>query len=102
MSDEKNILSPVKQNEEANNLFPIFLKLEQLSILIVGGGKIGVEKLNAVLLNSPATQVKIVATVVSDELKNIASEYPNIHISERPFEKSDVIGVDAVIIAIDN
>ena len=47
--------------ESKNTLFPIFLKLETLSLLIVGGRYIGLEKLEAVLANSPATQIKIVA-----------------------------------------
>ncbi|MFT5883934.1 MAG: precorrin-2 dehydrogenase/sirohydrochlorin ferrochelatase, partial [Arcticibacterium sp.] len=38
-----------------NNLFPIFLKLEQMNLLIVGGGYVGLEKLEAVLKNSPKT-----------------------------------------------
>ena len=32
-----------------NKLFPIFLKLEKLKVLIVGGGNVALEKLNAVL-----------------------------------------------------
>ncbi len=30
-----------------NKLFPIFLKLEKLKVLIVGGGNVALEKLNA-------------------------------------------------------
>ena len=44
-----------------NTLFPIFLKLETFSLLIVGGRYVGLEKLEAVLANSPATKIKIVA-----------------------------------------
>jgi hypothetical protein len=36
-----------------NNLFPVFLKLENLRLLIVGGGYVGMEKLRTVLQNSP-------------------------------------------------
>jgi hypothetical protein len=39
---------------ERNNLFPVFLKLEALQTLIVGGGHVGLEKLNAILKNSPS------------------------------------------------
>ena len=35
--------------EDSNNLFPVFLKLEELDTLIVGGGNVGLEKLNALL-----------------------------------------------------
>ena len=42
--------------EGTNNLFPVFLKLENLKLLVVGGGNVGLEKLRAVLVNSPAVQ----------------------------------------------
>lgn len=88
--------------QETNKLFPIFLKLEQLSILLVGGGNVGLEKLTAVLNNSPETKIKLVATVISDEIKEIASEYANIELNERPFRDSDVEGADIVIIGIND
>lgn len=88
--------------QETNKLFPIFLKLEQLSILLVGGGNVGLEKLTAVLNNSPETKIKLVATSISDEIKEIASEYTNIELNERPFRDSDVEGADIVIIGIND
>lgn len=47
-----------------NNLFPVFLKLEKFRVLIVGGGKVGMEKVSAVLNNSPSTHITLVATHV--------------------------------------
>jgi hypothetical protein len=32
-----------------------FLKLEELSVLLVGAGKVGLEKLTSLLTNSPST-----------------------------------------------
>jgi hypothetical protein len=43
----------IEVKQEGNQLFPVFLKLNQLKVLLVGGGNIGLEKLQAVLLNSP-------------------------------------------------
>jgi hypothetical protein len=34
----------------SNALYPIFLKLENLSLLIIGGGKVALEKLESVLV----------------------------------------------------
>ena len=31
----------------SNSLYPIFVKLESLSLLVIGGGKIALEKLNS-------------------------------------------------------
>jgi len=44
--------------KETNRLFPVFLKLEQLRMLVVGGGAVSLEKLHAIVHNSPATRVK--------------------------------------------
>ncbi len=84
---------------EGNLLFPIFLKLEQMHLLIVGGGNVGHEKLSAVLRNSPATPVTIVATWFSDETKELSANYPNVQLIEKPFEPTDLDGKDLVIAA---
>jgi uncharacterized protein len=88
--------------QETNKLFPIFLKLEQLSILIVGGGNVGLEKLTAVLNNSPLTKIKLVATSINESIKSLAVEYPTIQLVERPFDETDVDGADIVIIGIND
>src|SRR5690349_9274610 len=88
--------------QETNKLFPVFLKLEQLSILIVGGGNVGLEKLSAVLNNSPLTKIRLVATSIDEAIKELAIDHPNIQLDERPFEESDVDGADIVIIGIND
>ena len=45
--------------ETGNELFPVFLKLNQLHILLVGAGNVGLEKLTAILSNSPQTRVTV-------------------------------------------
>ncbi len=87
---------------EANNLFPVFLKLEQLSVLIVGGGYVGMEKMNAVLQNSPNTKITLVATSVSEEIKQLAKKYANIYINERPYQSADIDAADIIIAALND
>lgn len=87
---------------EKNNLFPIFLKLENLRLLIVGGGYVGMEKLSAVLQNSPATKIKLVATVISEEIKTVTKNYPNIVLIEKPYDESEMNGVDLVFAAVND
>ena len=53
--------------EEGNKLFPVFLKLETLRLLIIGGGNVALEKLNAVIANSPATNIHVVGINVQDK-----------------------------------
>lgn len=85
-----------------NNLFPVFLKLEQLSVLVVGGGNVGLEKLQAVLHNSPGTTVKLVAIKISETIKSVAPFRPNIQLAERAFEVTDLDHIDIVIIAVND
>ncbi len=95
----------LKKNEtrqETNNLFPVFLKLEQLNVLIVGGGAVGLEKLNAVLQNSPSTSIKLVGITINQEIKELAAKNENIVLTERAFMPPDLEGVDLVILAIDD
>jgi siroheme synthase-like protein len=86
-------------DREGNLLFPVFLKLEELNLLIVGGGFIGMEKLSAVLKNSPATRVTVVGITISDEIKSFAGRYPNVNLVERAFLETDLDEKDIVIAA---
>lgn len=88
--------------EDRNNLFPVFLKLENLNLLIVGGGNVALEKLQAVVNNSPATKVLIVAEKFIDELKLLAAPYPNITLVEDTFKKEHLHNIHVVITALNN
>ena len=85
-----------------NNLFPVFLKLEQMTILIVGGGNVALEKLQAVLSNSPLTKIKLVSIAVNQEIRELAKAHANIDIIERAFESQDAAEVDLVIVAVND
>jgi len=95
-------MSQAINHKEINKLFPVFLKLENLSLLIIGGGNIGLEKLSAVLKNSPETNIKLVAISINEEIWKLRAQYPNIELKERVFLPADVDDQDIVIIAIDD
>jgi precorrin-2 dehydrogenase/sirohydrochlorin ferrochelatase len=87
---------------ERNNLFPVFLKLESLQTLIVGGGHVGLEKLAAVLKNSPAAQVTLVARTIQEPIRELARNHPKVKLLERNFKLWDLWEKDLVILATDN
>lgn len=89
-------------DKEVNHLFPVFLKLENLRVLLVGAGKVGLEKLQAVLNNAPATNISIVSQEVSAEVRNFVQSYSSVTIEERPFAENDVDGKDIVIVAVND
>jgi len=87
---------------ERNNLFPVFLKLESLETLIVGGGHVGLEKLTAILKNSPSAKISIVARTIQDPIKALAEQHENVRVFERNFKLWDLWNKDLVILATNN
>jgi len=93
----------MQNNKEIKNrLFPVFLKLEELDVLLVGGGNVGLEKLSAMLNNSPDTKVTMVADMFREELLEYVKGYPNVTLIERKFEFNDLNDRDLVILSTDN
>lgn len=82
-----------------NTLYPIFIKTEQVNILIVGAGKVAAEKLTFLLKNSPNANICIVASKISKEVLQLISGNQKITYSEKDFEVSDIKGYQLVISA---
>jgi precorrin-2 dehydrogenase / sirohydrochlorin ferrochelatase len=87
---------------ERNNLFPVFLKLESLHTLIVGGGNVGLEKLSAVLKNSPSANITLVGRTIQEPIKELARKHPHVKLFERNFKLWDLWDKDLVLLATDN
>jgi precorrin-2 dehydrogenase/sirohydrochlorin ferrochelatase len=85
--------------DERNNLFPVFLKLEMLQTLIVGGGNVGLEKLTGLLKSSPKANITLIGREIKDEIRHLASSYPNVNIIERNVRLWDAWNKDVIILA---
>ncbi|WP_407533747.1 TSUP family transporter [Elizabethkingia miricola] len=86
----------------SNSLYPIFVKLETLSLLVIGGGKVALEKLDSVLINAPQTSVKLVAKEIIPEVKALQEEYKNIVLEQRAYTYADFDTADLVIAAVND
>ncbi len=93
-----NSISP----DETNPLFPVFLKLHSLHLLVIGGGKVGKEKLDAILANSPRSRIRLVAKEISREVLDKVAPYSNINVIEAAFRPEHLAEIDLVICAIDD
>lgn len=87
---------------DGNVLFPVFLKLNKIQTVLVGGGNVGLEKLEALLKNDPNANVRLVAPEIQDKIKEIASQSNSIVLIERKVRRSDLRNADLLILATDN
>lgn len=85
-----------------NELFPVFLKTNELQVLLVGGGAVGLEKLRALLLNSPETNVTVVAREYSDDFIDFAERHETVYLEVRDFEETDISGKQLIITALND
>lgn len=87
---------------EGNLLFPIFLKIDQLHLMVVGGAAVGLEKLEALLKSNPDARVSLVARKICPEIQELAAAHPTVKLINRSFEPTDLQGVDVLILATEN
>jgi precorrin-2 dehydrogenase len=83
---------------EQNNLYPIFLKLSQLNVLIVGGGKVATEKLTFLIKSSPNANILLVSKEFDSELLKLVKIH-NIPTVKAAYNKSTLKNKQIIIAA---
>lgn len=84
-------------------LFPVFLKLHELETLVIGGGYVGLEKLEAIFKNSPQARVTLCAKeILQDDIRELTKNHRGLTLIEKPFRKKYLKGKDLVIMATDS
>ncbi|MDE3252779.1 MAG: NAD(P)-dependent oxidoreductase, partial [Bacteroidota bacterium] len=97
-----SLSNEVSSLPESNHLFPVFLKLEQLSVLLVGGGNVAWEKLNAILVNAPATRIRLVAKEIDDRIHALATGYPHLLLEQKSYTKEVLQNAELVVVAVND
>lgn len=84
-----------------NPLYPVFLKLHQISTIIIGAGEVGFEKLSFMLKSSPEAKLTVVAPEVSEKINKLLRNKKDhkVTIIKKPFESTDIDGHDLVVAA---
>lgn len=82
-----------------NELYPIFLKVNQLNTLLVGAGFVGLEKLSFLLKSSPNAHVTVVSKEFSEEFKALTAASKHVTIIEGAYEEKFLGGKHVVIAA---
>src|SRR5690606_25825295 len=86
---------------ERNELYPIFLKVSQLNVLIVGGGKVGLEKLTFLLKSSPHARVEMLAKEFIEDTLTLAKGH-NVKLTTAAYEEKYLKNRHMVIATTDN
>ncbi len=94
------VIKPSKMDEGRNNLYPVFLKVKQLEILIVGGGFVAEEKLTFLLKSSPDAKVTMVSPMFREGTLLVAKR-GDVTLIEDNYKSSYLAGKHMVIATTD-
>lgn len=97
--NDVQLLSP---SDKGNELFPVFVKLNNLRTLLIGAGNVGLEKITAITKNSASAKIKVVASAIQPSFYELAAVNPHIVLNEKLFDSTDLEGVDIVFAATNN
>ncbi|WP_394747645.1 precorrin-2 dehydrogenase/sirohydrochlorin ferrochelatase family protein [Spongiimicrobium salis] len=86
---------------ERNELYPVFLKVSNLNILIVGGGNVALEKLTFLLKSSPGAQVEMVSLMFREETIALAEKF-HIKMTVDAYDKKYLKDKHMVVATTDN
>jgi precorrin-2 dehydrogenase len=86
---------------EQNELYPVFLKLNQLNVLIIGGGTVALEKLSFMLKSSPHANVLVVSKDFDASFLELANNH-NVSLLKAPYSKLALKNKQIVIAATNN
>ncbi|MFH6772448.1 precorrin-2 dehydrogenase/sirohydrochlorin ferrochelatase family protein [Gaetbulibacter aestuarii] len=85
---------------ERNNLYPVFLKVKNLKVLIVGGGYVAEEKLRFLLKSSPDADVTMVSPMFRPDTMVLAKT-GNVTLIDDVYEKNYLQGKHVVVATTD-
>jgi len=78
--------------------FPMFMDMNNLKVLVVGGGYIATEKLEKLV--DFTKEITVIALEVEEDARALISDY-ELTLHQRAYEVGDIKGFDIVIVATD-
>lgn len=85
-----------KINGQKDQWFPLFVNTMGKQVLVVGAGTVGLRRIRT--LSKFHVSVTVIAPEISPSVREMEDQ---IHLKERPFEESDLEGMDLVLAATD-
>ena len=102
-SHKSLVAQTTKENEKAqerNTLYPVFLKVRNLEVLVVGGGYVAEEKLRFLTKSSPDAKVTLVSPMFREETKKLAHQF-GFTLIQKKYHKKYLKGKHVVIATTD-
>lgn len=81
------------------NYFPIYLQMDSIKVLVIGGGKIALEKLEKII--NFTSDIEIIAKDISDKCGEFLETH-NLNFSQRAYGVGDVDSFDLIVVAVDD
>jgi len=78
--------------------FPMYMDMQNLKVLVIGGGYIATEKLEKLV--DFTKEITVIALRVEEEAQNLIKEHC-LTLYQRAYKKGDIEGFDIVIVATD-
>ncbi len=94
------LIKEIEMDKERNELYPVFLKVSNLNVLIVGGGNVGLEKLTFLLKSSPNAQVQMVAPQFLEETRQLAKKH-KVTLTQESYDAKFLDGKHMVVACTD-
>ncbi len=85
--------------QSPNSYFPFFVSLKNRKVLIIGGGKIAYHKLKKLL--DFTNNIKLISLEYSFDMLELIKKY-SLEYEQREYIKEDLVGIDFVIVAVDD
>lgn len=81
------------------NYFPIYLRMDSIKVLVVGGGNIALEKLEKII--NFTSDIEVIGKEINSECESFLQEY-NLKFAKRAYKFGDINRFDLIVVAVDD
>lgn len=85
-----------------SQFLPLYLKVEDKNILIVGGGDAALELLLNILYDTPEVKIDIVNETIDDRIQELKEVYPHVTLHKRNYLCEDLNDKDLVFLVVED
>jgi uncharacterized membrane protein YfcA len=88
--------------DKESKLLPVFLRVHEAELVMIGGGHSALKKLKFLLRWNKNISITVIGEEIIKEIKNLAHSYPQVVLLEKEYDATDLAGKSIVIVATAN